>query len=202
MQGRTHALGGLLASCVALNLAGLKLDPGAAMFAVGAGMVGSLLPDIDHPNSAFGRELPVVSESVSFFVGHRGALHSFVAALCFGIAVWVVFQRFEFSFLLALAFTLGYLSHLFLDMLTPSGVPLFWPLSKKFSVPFVHTGSFLENYVVFPVLLVILLIVGGKTVVGTNLFQENNSLVTGAVSFLEKFVIFITIIAEAVKNAI
>jgi inner membrane protein len=51
-------------------------------------------------------------------------------------------------------FFAGYLSHLFLDFLTKSGVELLWPISdKKFGL-FIRTGGLIEE--VFFVLLLIL----------------------------------------------
>ncbi len=35
----------------------------------------------------------------------------------------------------------GYLSHLAVDLLTPSGLRLAWPLRRRFSIPRCKTGS-------------------------------------------------------------
>ncbi len=54
---------------------------------------------------------------------------------------------------------IGVVSHLFMDMFTKEGVPLLLPLPFKFGMPplrrlRVTTGKWVENIVVFPLLLV------------------------------------------------
>jgi membrane-bound metal-dependent hydrolase YbcI (DUF457 family) len=53
------------------------------------------------------------------------------------------------------ALPLGVLSHLVLDTLTWGGVPWLWPWKRRFRArPALHTGSWVENAVVFPLLLI------------------------------------------------
>lgn len=57
---------------------------------------------------------------------HRGPTHSLTLAGLWAIlGAWVLRDP-----MLAAAWGLGYLSHLFLDALTPQGIPWLWPLSK------------------------------------------------------------------------
>lgn len=39
----------------------------------------------------------------------------------------------------------GYISHILADILNPAGVPLLWPIKKRFRVPLIRTGSFAEK---------------------------------------------------------
>ena len=40
-----------------------------------------------------------------------------------------------------------YISHLLIDFLTPSGLPLFYPGEKRYAVGLVTTGSLEEDYI-------------------------------------------------------
>lgn len=107
--------------------------------ALAAAVLGSLLPDIDHPQSWAGRKLKVVSVPLSLLVGHRGVTHSALAvAAC--LAVLVVMG----TGWMAAPIAIGYLSHLLADGLTPSGVPLLWPSRRRFTLNLCETGSFIE----------------------------------------------------------
>ncbi len=56
---------------------------------------------------------------------HRGPTHSLTLAIIWGMLGWLWLR----DPALTGAWTAGYLSHLFLDALTPQGVPWLWPLS-------------------------------------------------------------------------
>lgn len=102
------------------------------------GMVGSLAPDIDHPQSWLGRRLPFISEPISAVLGHRGFTHSLLAVV---VAAVLLLFSLTGSFALqeitvaAIALLLGYLSHLLGDWATNSGIPLMWPSKRKFRSP-------------------------------------------------------------------
>lgn len=61
--------------------------------------------------------------------GHRGATHMLLIAVALGAGAYFLGPAVGFPSLW-LWFLAGYLSHLLLDMLTPSGLELFWPLSR------------------------------------------------------------------------
>lgn len=95
----------------------------------GGVMLGSLLPDIDHPQSYLGRRLPFLSVPIFKLFGHRGFTHSFLSLGLLTIAsafYWSVNPLFFGGILL------GYFSHLLADMCTPSGVPLLYPDKTRF----------------------------------------------------------------------
>ncbi len=118
-----------------------------------ASAAGALLPDIDHPGSAFGRRVKPVSLLISAIFGHRGITHSRLAALALGL---LLFFKVELMPDWAFGLVIGYLSHLIGDWMTPSGVPLLWPSREKFCAPYVfRTGSIDEAMFMVTMLVVL-----------------------------------------------
>jgi inner membrane protein len=115
------------------------LVPENAVVFVLVALFASLLPDIDSGSSMLGKHF-------SFFLRHRGFLHSFFAP-----AVLLFFLPESIYFL---AFCIGYFSHLVGDMLTVQGVMPVYPVSRVRFSGFMATGSFAED--VFFVFLVAL----------------------------------------------
>jgi inner membrane protein len=141
MMARSHAVLGIAAWVAAAPVLHFPvLDPWAFAFA----LAGSLLPDIDHPQSWIGRRSRVVSKSVATVFRHRGATHSALAVL--GL-ITLAMQAGHWR-TAALALTIGYVSHLAADMLTPAGVPLGWPSRRSWGLPLCRTGSPVEAIIV------------------------------------------------------
>ena len=98
--------------------------------------IGSLLPDIDTRNGVINKLTHFHSSNKNKnnkdksnnnnYLNHRGITHSLTIPL-FIYLIYFAFLRNN----LILPFVVGYISHLLLDMLTPMGVPLFMPFSKK-----------------------------------------------------------------------
>lgn len=68
---------------------------------------------------------------------HRGIMHSLLAAVVFSGLVYTYTE----DRLSGESAFLGYISHLALDTLTSSGVPLVFPLSNTFSVSLIYASS-------------------------------------------------------------
>ncbi len=141
MMAGSHLALGVAAWLVAAPHLGL---PAAAPACLGLAILGSLLPDIDHPKSWLGKRLRPISSGVASALGHRGVTHSAVAvAACAwallrgGAPHWVVDPL-----------AVGYLSHLAADLLTPGGLRLAWPLRRTWALPLCKTGSPFEPLVV------------------------------------------------------
>ncbi|MDQ1237346.1 MAG: metal-dependent hydrolase [Wigglesworthia glossinidia] len=101
-----------------------------------------LLPDIDHPGSFLGRKISWISTTISKIFGHRGFTHSLFSLLFFYILIFSIpsihdVLPLDFSY----ALLLGYFSHILADTLTPSGVPIFWPLSKRLCIPILSSNN-------------------------------------------------------------
>lgn len=127
-----------------------------------AAVLGSLLPDIDHPKSKFGSKVPFISIPLSMIFGHRGITHSLLAIVGLAFAWWYFLSGAPDTFLLK-ALVIGYLSHLLGDFFTNSGIPLLYPWRKRIVSPVTFsTGSFTEQ----------LLLAGGLYLAAQSLFPQ------------------------------
>ena len=134
MIGKTHLAGGLATAAGACLLT--KPGLGAGIIWVGGGGFGSLLPDIDHKSSTLGQKVKPVSAVIGAVAGHRNFFHWFLPYLILAVVLhFAAPQADNITF----AVFLGVLSHLFLDALNPSGVPLI--PGRRVHLLRVHTGS-------------------------------------------------------------
>lgn len=141
MMAHSHILFGM--SCWWGYCLATGQDASSAATAIAG--IGALLPDIDHPQSAVGRRIQFLSVPLAKVFGHRGVTHSLlaVAGVLFALLHWSGYGPGIIGPL-----CVGYLSHLAGDMLTPSGVPLLWPLRRTFSMNMFRTGSPVETLMV------------------------------------------------------
>lgn len=114
---------------------------------------GSILPDIDEPESYIGRRLPVFSNLLSIFVKHRGITHF----LCVPLFVFVIAHFTEDSYMKIslIGLSIGIFAHTLGDMLTKGGIPgfffPFFPTKRAVLLPrFLrfYTNSIAEHLVV------------------------------------------------------
>lgn len=141
MMAKSHVVVGLAAWVAAAPL--LHLPPFDAGY-LALAVMGALLPDIDHPKSWVGQRTWPVSAAIASVLGHRGITHSALAvAALVGLLAQVGWRRGAVA-----ALAVGYLSHLFADMLTPQGLRLAWPLKRIWGVPLCRSGSLAEALVV------------------------------------------------------
>lgn len=119
-----------------------------AAFVTGAAMCWlTMLPDVDH-------RLPLVP--------HRGPTHSLLFAVAVGgvfavlgsqISPTVVSPSLALPPLAPFGFVVGFVAvvaHLAADALTPSGIPLFWPLStRRYRFVVARADNPVANYVLF-----------------------------------------------------
>ena len=130
ITGFTHLATGALAWMILYRT-------GADVSVAAATIIGSLLPDIDHPGSKLGRRVPVISH-IMYLFGHRGVTHSLLFVLILAAAG-------HFVWLPAYGLALGAAVHIAADMLTPSGVPLFWPHGRRYSLFGFRTGGIADR---------------------------------------------------------
>lgn len=122
MQGITHLTIGMVGGLI---LAGsISGNAEVALVLAAAGLVGGLLPDIDHPQSTISQKLPIL-RLLTFWIPHRTLTHSLWIVLALGAATYLTQNPAVF------AFALGYGLHIVADMMTRKGVPLFYPLSRN-----------------------------------------------------------------------
>jgi inner membrane protein len=149
INGTTHYAGGL--TVFALYV--LQTDTILSNQDLGLGLLlagyGALMADIDLPGSAISSMLKPISIVYNWIEGklcrikHRGLTHSIFAVLLLALMFWYTNYN---QYLLY--FSIGYISHIFLDLLTVAGVPLIYPISKfHFKLGCVKTGSGGENIV-------------------------------------------------------
>lgn len=152
MMWNTHVVAGMTAGIIATNM--IEASDFKVIFSsvVLAG-ISSLIPDIDTPQSKYGRKLPVVSSILRIIFGHRkGFFHSLLGA---AVVSWLISHLAQslIGINVILPVFAGYLSHLLLDSLTPGGCYWLWPIRKKVGVSLVKTGGAAELFVVFPLFI-------------------------------------------------
>lgn len=120
---------------VNMILPNVPIDSEMGALLIMGGLIGGVFPDIDNPKSHFGQLCKPIS-SVIGEIGklfgktgshHRGIFHDFSVYLA-GLILSYFFAPF------LVGFFLGALSHLFLDMFNPAGIPVL------FGVRQIHLG--------------------------------------------------------------
>jgi inner membrane protein len=115
-------------------------------------ILGSLLPDIDTPDSKMGRKFGIVSDFISKIFGHRGIIHTIWGGMFLCGLFWYFINR-----VYGAALFYGFMSHLIADGFTVMGINFTHPILKLHLSGFVETGSMLEN--VFFALTIVLIVV-------------------------------------------
>lgn len=119
-------------------------------------LLGSLLPDLDTPNSKLGRKLLPISLLLSLFVKHRTATHSMLFVVIVGIGSSLLCSILGLSQFYAFGLVIGTISHIAGDWLTNRGVPLLYPFMKKrFKAPVTFSTGSLRERGVFYLLVVV-----------------------------------------------
>jgi inner membrane protein len=172
---RTHdlaAITGLVIVVVAVSpLPPLHLA--TILVAVLANQLGGIAPDIDQPTAPFWRNLPVGGIFGRFIGkmlgGHRFLTHSLIGLGLMGFLVHLllvflqpIMPHVQIDYVWW-AFIIGMVSHLIMDSFTKEGVPWLLPIPVKFGFPPLRrfrmtTGKAVENFVIFPLLLGIMII--------------------------------------------
>ena len=142
MNNKTHKIGGVCSGLIASTLLfsnnfGVEGLLSSALIVSGA-TIGSLAPDIDHPESKVGRKflLKPISIFINKIFGHRTITHSVVTSMFMTVMLlsstllFTGVPNFIYSNLIV-GFCVGWFSHLLLDLLTVKGIPVFYPFIKK-----------------------------------------------------------------------
>jgi len=164
MLGRTHMAVALAATAVIIK------NPAQLPLSLTVAAASSLLPDIDTPDSMLRHQLNKYTGILTFpaliaagyflfrykyfslpslilylsyiilaFIGpHRGFTHSLAGFVFFTLILFMSNKA------IVLPAITGYATHLAADLLTPSGIPLFYPYNKSFKIPLIRTGSLLD----------------------------------------------------------
>ncbi|MBD8014816.1 metal-dependent hydrolase [Microbacterium sp. APC 3898] len=143
MTGKTHILGGITAS-----LAFAQITNYEPVLLLGAGVIGSVIPDICHGSSKIGRALPVLSKLINGLFGHRTFTHSLLFLVLFA----VLLNNFMPVEAISAGLLVGMASHIVLDMATKRGVKLFFPFKWNVRFPVTATTGGTSEYLVFALL--------------------------------------------------
>lgn len=140
MTGKTHiACGVFIGTHYAVSHA-YNISQFAAI--IGTSALFSIVPDICHAGSKIGRRIWPVSALIRVLFGHRTVTHS----ILFMLLVSTVLYLLQVQNVYIISANLGIMSHLILDMMTPSGVTLFFPWTKKIRFPFkIKTGGVIDH---------------------------------------------------------
>jgi len=99
-------------------------------------LFGSLLPDIDEPNSKIGSKVTPVSRLIKAIFGHRGVVHTIWGMVLFCGLFWYFVNK-----TYGTAMAVGFFSHLFADGLTKMGINFLHPVAKLHLSGFIETGT-------------------------------------------------------------
>lgn len=149
MMGLTHVLFGLFLFLMFWRYGLVGIDGSLSGVVFGVLVVGSVLPDLDHPvglvYSLFG--VPRwLRRGVGKMVGQRGFLHTvWMALIVLVLGYLILGVVLGLGFVVAFGLFVGYLGHLVLDSLTVRGVAWLSPLSRKRLWFVVGTGGMVER---------------------------------------------------------
>jgi inner membrane protein len=139
MMFKTHVVFGFLVGLFLIQL----VHPGNQILFITLVVIGSMLPDIDHPDSKVGKHVKIIGALFE----HRGFFHSFFAVGLFTYAVYSLLHSNLFGF----AAFAGYLSHILIDCISVQGIMPLHPISRLRISGFIKTNSFVE-YAIFVLL--------------------------------------------------
>ncbi|ELH0915203.1 metal-dependent hydrolase [Staphylococcus pseudintermedius] len=129
MTGKTHSAAGILiGAAVGIHF---QLDIFEMATCIVVSGLASIFPDICHTRSEIGQRLPIISLIFKHLFGHRTFTHS----LLFMFVVYYALHMIETPIYYMIGIICGMLSHVILDMLTPRGVHLFFPIPIRIRFP-------------------------------------------------------------------
>ena len=127
---RTHLAFGLLLGLLLVDK--FNLDKWLFLLLI---LLGSALPDIDHPKSKIGKNFGFLSKIINFIFGHRKWIHSIFFLIVLSFLIRSLFND------LWIPFFIGYFSHLFIDGFTLNGINFIYPLKQLRLQGFIETGN-------------------------------------------------------------
>ncbi|MGM0368908.1 MAG: metal-dependent hydrolase [Bacillota bacterium] len=126
-----------------------------------AAMIGSLLPDLDHAQSKAGKFFWFISKPLKLIgIKHRGLTHSLIGVVLFGLLSKQLVVHNWIELVLWHGLMIGYVSHLIADMMNVQGLPLLFPIKKRFKFHSnISTNSWQEQFLVSLIIISIVIII-------------------------------------------
>lgn len=118
MTWKTHLIGGVQAGILLAVATGA--EPQTAVLEIGAASLGSLLPDLDHPDSKISRSdllIEIVSKGLSKVTKHRREVHTVWASFLFGILIFAFLSASLLASATGTSFLIGFAVALIVDMM-------------------------------------------------------------------------------------
>ena len=144
MVGKTHLCAGVCAGTAFALWADLPLAQ--AGIAAAAGLIGGVIPDLDHRKSKVTQKTGLLGFFSSHLLKHRGILHTPIIYIILSAILTLSFEDSPMIHAAIFGAFVGELSHLFLDMLNQSGIPLLWPITRKrISLLPIQTGGKMDR---------------------------------------------------------
>lgn len=129
MTSPNHIAGGFVFTGLFCSLFSVNIFASPLYIAVS--IFSFLLPDIDHTKSLIGKLFYPIAKWLAVNYGHRTITHSLIFLLSTTLLILFLEKNFSNNYNLSLIVFFGVLSHLILDMVTISGIPLFYPFYKN-----------------------------------------------------------------------
>lgn len=192
MRSRSHLVGGFCSNLIVTTIIFGEITNASTLSVcamTGMSLLGSIFPDIDHPNSKISHKLPLISTLVSLFLlilknitkfillfafwlpkskkdlilsefEHRGIFHSLLFCLLIPLIFYLFPITSSMRLNLQLSFFGGYLSHLMMDMMTVSGVKILIPITfRSFRILKLKTGKFIDELLAKVIVIVLTIII-------------------------------------------
>jgi len=169
MTARTHDLAAITAFGLVATVQSVRaVTVATALMAVLFNQIGGVFPDIDQPTAPLWRNLPIGHLFGKAFDklsgGHRFLTHSLLGLALFGWLFHWIFHLLNLliprmdAHIVWWAFMIGMVSHLFMDMFTKEGIPLFLPIPVKIGLPplkalRITTGHLAEKLIFLAILV-------------------------------------------------
>ena len=152
MMWKTHIWGGMQAGIILATAT--HADPKTAAIEIGAATLGSILPDIDQPNSKISRSdivLRATANQLSKVTKHRRGVHSVWASFLFGVIAGLFLMLASSASVTGFSFFIGLIVALLIDF---SGMKIGIPMGMVlfFLIPlFIKTSWFtLDSNLIIP----------------------------------------------------
>jgi inner membrane protein len=170
MTGRTHDLAAFTALTVVVATQPMpQMSLATAVVALGANMLGGLVPDLDKSTSDLWNHIPagsIIGSLIEPLMGcHRLISHSILGMVIIGFLIRQGLTVVNRVLLVDMnivwwAVIIGYFSHLVTDTLTKEGVPWLFPIPVRIGFPPMKmlrltTNGMLEKGLVFPGLILL-----------------------------------------------